>query len=402
MTCQLGNIMKAIRQASHSSSQASSASGPTRSAVCADGAVCAGGASPAETSDARTGDGDADAGAADSGATTAGAGCAPAAAVAFGRSGRQSVTFTAHRLYQPEAELGPESPDADVDDVRAGIEVDSPHRGQQLTLGHCSATTFHQGSQQQELKPGEGHGTATAVCYQPTSIENELADLHDFVRLPAGPQPGSDSRDQLGQREWLGQVIAGAEIKAFHFGFDVRGAGEHQDLLAGLEPQDRGQHRTAVQIGHDQVQDHQAVAAGGGPADAIGCITGDVYLVTDLLQRPADEAADARLVVDEQNPGRPGRRAGRADGQWRARAGRSVVLSCRGHRAPVIPLRLWRRRSGIWRTGPSCLRRVSRDRVYSLSNPQVNAKDSKHHIMFASLPRPAAAQSGPTTGAAAV
>src|SRR5665811_209525 len=57
-------------------------------------------------------------------------------AVIGGCSGCEPVTLTAHRLYQGESELDPEPSDAHVDNVGAGIELDSPDRGKQLALGY--------------------------------------------------------------------------------------------------------------------------------------------------------------------------------------------------------------------------------------------------------------------------
>src|SRR5271167_145913 len=45
------------------------------------------------------------------------------------------VTFTAYRLDQVEAELGPQASYAHVDHVGARVEVVSPHAGQQPALG---------------------------------------------------------------------------------------------------------------------------------------------------------------------------------------------------------------------------------------------------------------------------
>src|SRR5271165_7010888 len=46
------------------------------------------------------------------------------------------VTFTADRLDEAEAELGPQASHAHVNHVRARVEVVSPHAGQQPALGY--------------------------------------------------------------------------------------------------------------------------------------------------------------------------------------------------------------------------------------------------------------------------
>src|SRR5208282_5412888 len=54
------------------------------------------------------------------------------------------IAFTAHRLDQVESELRPQPPDTHVDDIRARVEVVSPHGRQQLPLGHRLAGMFRQ------------------------------------------------------------------------------------------------------------------------------------------------------------------------------------------------------------------------------------------------------------------
>src|SRR6266567_161927 len=119
------------------------------------------------------------------------AGAVPAAG---GGSGREAVTLTAHRLNQGEPELRPEPPDAHVDDVGAGIELDAPDRRQQLALGHRVPAVLHQGAQAEELEPGQGNRPGSAVGFQAAGVQGQLADLHDLAALGVLAQPGPDPR----------------------------------------------------------------------------------------------------------------------------------------------------------------------------------------------------------------
>src|SRR5580658_8397341 len=78
---------------------------------------------------------------------------APAVPAAPMSGARKLVAFTAHRLDQVEAELGPQPPHAHVDDVRAGVEVISPHGRQQLPLRHGLAGVLRKLAGQQAVKP---------------------------------------------------------------------------------------------------------------------------------------------------------------------------------------------------------------------------------------------------------
>src|SRR5215470_936480 len=100
---------------------------------------------------------------------------------AKGWSRCEPVALTTHRLYQSEPELRPQPPDADVDDVRTRIKVDAPDRRQELALGHRVAPLFHEGSQAQELEPGQRNRPGTAIRDQPSRVQAELAYLHDLA-----------------------------------------------------------------------------------------------------------------------------------------------------------------------------------------------------------------------------
>src|SRR6266700_4050046 len=50
--------------------------------------------------------------------------------------GGEPVSLTTHRLDQVEAEFGAQPPHTDIHNVRAGIKVVAPDRGQQLALAY--------------------------------------------------------------------------------------------------------------------------------------------------------------------------------------------------------------------------------------------------------------------------
>src|SRR5215469_6516368 len=133
--------------------------------------------------------------------------------------GGKLISGTTHRLDQLEAELRPEPPDADVDDVRTGVEIVAPDGRQQLVLAHRLARVLHELAEQQELQPGQGHRARSAVGLEPADVEDEIArpeHLACLVRFAAqlDPYPGQ----QFLQRERLGQVVVRAEVQAADLG----------------------------------------------------------------------------------------------------------------------------------------------------------------------------------------
>src|SRR6516225_3091833 len=109
--------------------------------------------------------------------------------------GGKLISGTAHRLDQVEAELRPEPPDADIDDVGTGVEIVAPDRRQQLVLADRLARVLHELPEQQELQPGQGHRARSVVGLETADVEDEIAGpehLARLVRLTAqlDPHPG--------------------------------------------------------------------------------------------------------------------------------------------------------------------------------------------------------------------
>jgi hypothetical protein len=171
-------------------------------------------------------------------------------------------------------------------------------------------------AQQQELQPGQRDWTGPDVGHQAPDVQGEAA-RPDHLPGPFVPgqrtgqriraaQPDPDPGQQLGQRERLGQVVLCAALQAVHLGRHVGQAGQHEHGLVGARGQHALEDGLARHAGHDQIQDDQVVMAGLGAAQRLGAGGREVGQVTRRVQRPADERADARLVVGHQDPGGDG------------------------------------------------------------------------------------------------
>jgi hypothetical protein len=182
-------------------------------------------------------------------------------------------------------------------------------------------------AQQQELQPGQRDRTGPDVGHQAPDVQREAGPDHlpgPFVpgqrtgrrprgrtgRRPCGrtgqriraAQPDPDPGQQLGQRERLGQVVLRSALQAVHLGRHVGQAGQHEHGLVGARGQHALQDGLTRHIGHDQIQDDQVVVAGQGAAQRLGTGRREVGQVACRVQRAADERADARLVVGDQDP----------------------------------------------------------------------------------------------------
>jgi hypothetical protein len=142
------------------------------------------------------------------------------------------------------------------------------------------------------------------------------AQLEDFPLELAGFQSLGDNETELFDVERLRQVVSRAELHGLHGGFDGLGAGEHDDGHAGVLLADHFQQRQTVHAWHDDVQQDQM---GGFSAEQIQPLLrgGRAERLVGRLQHDLQRRADARFVIDQQDPffhaprapGRTGHRA---------------------------------------------------------------------------------------------
>src|SRR4051794_5541032 len=129
---------------------------------------------------------------------------------------RNSVAGTANGLdRRRRAELLSQAPYADVDDVRARIEVVTPDVREQPLSADDLARTVDEVVEQLELAVREVDDAAVEACLPAREVECDRARGDDVVGVVMRPlQLNPDSRQQLIERERLRHVIPGAEPKA--------------------------------------------------------------------------------------------------------------------------------------------------------------------------------------------
>src|SRR5581483_2140508 len=130
------------------------------------------------------------------------------------------------------AELGAQSPHVHVHDVRAGVEVISPDGGQQPLLRHRRSRVSQQLLEQEELPLRERHRPTPRVDLATEQIHHDPARPD---RRGAGasdpPKSGADPRQELVEREGLGEVVLRAELQAGDLRGRVRQGRQDEDRL---------------------------------------------------------------------------------------------------------------------------------------------------------------------------
>ena len=156
----------------------------------------------------------------------------------------------------------------------------------------------------------------------------------------AAAQLRPHAAEQLADREWLGDVVVGADLEA-HDLVDLGVLGGQQDDRDGAVRADLAAEVEAALPGHHDVQDQQVeMIVGDLPLGflAVRC-QGDVEAL--LLQGVADGLAYRELVVHHQDPARRRRCWAHATGVGVGLAARSrtqKMLPCPGsERRPISP-----------------------------------------------------------------
>src|SRR5581483_3201115 len=121
------------------------------------------------------------------------------------RSRSEPVPNSAFGHDHVRPELGAKSPHVHVHDVRAGVEVIPPHRGQEPFLGDGRARVAQVLLEQEELPLGERNGPAPGIDLATQEIEDEPARAdRRRARASDAPEPGPDPRQELIEGERLG------------------------------------------------------------------------------------------------------------------------------------------------------------------------------------------------------
>jgi hypothetical protein len=107
---------------------------------------------------------------------------------------------------------------------------------------------------------------------------------------------------QFGQRERLLDEVERAEPRRFHGGLDCSVAGHHDHGTARSRVgRPLAQQRDAIDIRHPDVEEHEVRRLPHACRASLDGVGGNVYLVTFLGKDLLQEAANVRLIVDDQD-----------------------------------------------------------------------------------------------------
>src|SRR5215510_11522017 len=193
--------------------------------------------------------------------------------------------------------------DVHVDDVALGVEVEPPHVLDQHRPREDAAGVAHEVLEQRPLARGQLDPAAAALHLARGRVERQVGQpQHRGASLRAAPEQGAHSRQELLERERLGQVVVGAEIEPGHLVGHAVACGQHDDgrvhagLARGLED------AKAVALGQHDVEHDQVVGiAREQELQGSVAVRGGLDGVALFLEPLPDEAQDLSVVLDYQN-----------------------------------------------------------------------------------------------------
>ena len=129
--------------------------------------------------------------------------------------------------------------------------------------------------------------------------------MHRRQRRLGAPGQRADARDQLGERERLGQVVVGSEAQARHPVLDPGRRGQHQHPGPPALLDQRLAHPVAVHPGQVAVEHDDVVVVDRGLPQPGRAVERDVDRHAVALQPERDRLGQLRLILDHQHAHSP-------------------------------------------------------------------------------------------------
>ena len=143
-------------------------------------------------------------------------------------------------------------------------------------------------------------GFAAALHFVAVAIHHDVSVLDDVALRVALAQPGANARQQFLDRKRFGDVVVGADVEARDAVGDAVVGGQHDDRHAALGANALADfdavHSRQHQVEDDEVGLFEGLFEAGEP------VARDVDLVAFVLEFELQDAADRRVVLDDEDP----------------------------------------------------------------------------------------------------
>ena len=207
-------------------------------------------------------------------------------------------------LFERPIDLFPQAADQHVDDVGLGVEAVLPHVRQDHRLRHDLAGVPHQVLEERELPRPQIEHRAGPRDAPREQIEHEIVDgqRRRFRGAAGAAHQRLHARQQLRERERLGEVIVAAGLQAAHAVVHRSPRAQDQHRRQDAAAPHLLDEREAVAAREHHVDDGDVVGLSGGGRQPRVPVDGVVDDESRLAQPADDEFRNRRIVFDQQGP----------------------------------------------------------------------------------------------------
>jgi D-alanyl-D-alanine carboxypeptidase/D-alanyl-D-alanine-endopeptidase (penicillin-binding protein 4) len=195
---------------------------------------------------------------------------------------------------------------ADVDLERVGrrAEVVAPDAVEDHLARQHLTGVVHEQLEQQELGARQLDPPRAAVDLVGARVELEVREAQDLAVLlpPGAAQQGAQPREQLLERERLGQVVVGAGLEPGDAVGHPVARRQHQHRRAVARVAHPPAHLEPVELRHEHVEQHRVGPDDGEPPDRLAPVGRHVDLEPVVPQRPLERLAHRGLVFHHEDP----------------------------------------------------------------------------------------------------
>ena len=199
-------------------------------------------------------------------------------------------------------ELAPEVAHEHVDDVRLHLDRVPPHEAEELVAGEHLPGMARGGVEQPELAAGEPEVAPPARRDVAARVHDEvLEDDGTVAGHAAAAQERLEPRGELGEREWLDEVVIGSRLQAADAVLHVVARGEDADRDLDAARAHAPDDAHAVEVGHRHVEDDRRGRAGRDGVERGAAPGGRLDGEALEAQRALEGLPDGPLVVDDED-----------------------------------------------------------------------------------------------------
>jgi hypothetical protein len=192
--------------------------------------------------------------------------------------------------------------DGDVDHVRDRVTFDAPHRLQELLAFEHLALVPQEVLEHVELQRGELDEALAAPDLVRGDIHDEIGAAEQLTAAWLAPaKERAHPREELVEREGLGEIVIGAGVESGDAVGDGVACGEHQDRDVRSRAQSPADFDT-VDAREHHVEDNDVRWSIPRFDERVGSVSDNIHGIALVCERTPERGAKPSIVVNDKDP----------------------------------------------------------------------------------------------------